>query len=228
MVTGDKVKVSIKPFRNKSEFETKIRKLFQREGDTFQSDIDKLLDLCFNGNVENKIKEFREVILNIRNENINHLGLSGHFINFIKSMNDAQIDVLQILLSEDEIEIQYKTTSSAAFKSLSTASAGQKTTAILTFILSYGELPLILDQPEDDLDNRLVYELIVDRLKIVKDKRQLIIVTHNANIPVNGDSELIGRLPRFGRSGMCSMDLLPITKKAFQNGPFLFRANYWS
>ncbi len=74
---------------------------------------------------------------------------------------------------------------------MSTASAGQKTTAILTFILSQGNVPLILDQPEDDLDNRLVYELVVDRLKQAKEHRQIIVVTHNANIPVNGDAEYI-------------------------------------
>ena len=50
---------------------------------------------------------------------------------------------------------------------------------------------MILDQPEDDLDNHLVYGLIVDRLRETKDNRQVIIVTHNANIPVNGDSEYI-------------------------------------
>jgi ABC-type enterochelin transport system ATPase subunit len=74
---------------------------------------------------------------------------------------------------------------------LSTASAGQKTTAILTIILSQGKIPLLLDQPEDDLDNRLVYELIVDRLRQAKEHRQIIVVTHNANIPVNGDAEYI-------------------------------------
>ena len=74
---------------------------------------------------------------------------------------------------------------------MSTASAGQKTTAILTFILSYGSIPLILDQPEDDLDNRLVYDLIVDRLRQAKENRQIIVVTHNANIPVNSDAEYI-------------------------------------
>ena len=77
------------------------------------------------------------------------------------------------------------------FIPLSTASAGQKTTAILTFILAYGEIPLLLDQPEDDLDNRLVYDLVVKRLKHAKQKRQIIVVTHNANIPVNGDAEYI-------------------------------------
>ena len=70
-------------------------------------------------------------------------------------------------------------------------SAGQKTTAILTFLLAYGDLPLLLDQPEDDLDNKLVYDLIVTRLKEAKSKRQIIVVTHNANIPVNADAEFI-------------------------------------
>lgn len=77
------------------------------------------------------------------------------------------------------------------FKSLSVASAGQKTTAILSFILSFGDIPLILDQPEDDLDNRLVYELIVDKMCQIKEMRQVIVVTHNANIPVNGDAEYV-------------------------------------
>lgn len=190
IVTGDKVKVSIKPFRNKADFEYRIRKIIQRES-SFQSDIDALINICFDGNVEQKIKEVRNVFHKIRrNEDVSSI-VSGHFANLIKSINDAQIDEVELMLPEDEIEVQYKPTSAAAFKSLSTASAGQKTTAILTFILSYGKLPLILDQPEDDLDNRLVYELIVDRLKQAKEKRQLIVVTHNANVPVNGDAEYI-------------------------------------
>ena len=77
------------------------------------------------------------------------------------------------------------------FRPLAVASAGQKTTAILSFILAFGDTPLILDQPEDDLDNRLVYELIVDKIRQIKEKRQVIIVTHNANIPVNGDAEYV-------------------------------------
>lgn len=191
LVTGDKVKVNIKPFRNQTDFEIRLRKIIQRENFSFQPDIDALADICFNGNVEQKIKDVRNVFLKIRaDEDVSSI-VSGHFVNLIKSLNEAQIDELELMLPEDEIEIQYKPTLSGTFKSLSTASAGQKTTAILTFILSYGKLPLILDQPEDDLDNRLVYELIVDRLKQAKEKRQLIVVTHNANVPVNGDAEYI-------------------------------------
>lgn len=189
--TGDKVKVNIKQFRNQSDFETRLRKLIQRENNSFQTDIDVLIEICFNGNVEQKIKDVRSVFTKIRaNEDVSSI-VSGHFVNLVKSLNDAQIDEIALMLPEDEIEVQYKPTTGSSFKSLSTASAGQKTTAILTFILSYGTLPLILDQPEDDLDNRLVYELIVDRLKQAKEKRQLIVVTHNANVPVNGDAEYI-------------------------------------
>ncbi|WP_156778064.1 TrlF family AAA-like ATPase, partial [Chlorobium ferrooxidans] len=187
---GDKVKVNIKPFRNKTDFEYQIRKIIQRDS-LFESDIDALIKICFDGNVERKIKEVRSVIHKIRaNEDTSSI-VTGYFVKLVKSLNDAQIDELDLMLPEDEIEVQYKPTPNASFKSLSSASAGQKTTAILTFILSYGRLPLILDQPEDDLDNRLVYELIVDRLKQAKEKRQLIVVTHNANVPVNGDAEYI-------------------------------------
>jgi len=191
ILQDDKVKININAFRNKTDFELRLRKIIQRENFTFQDDIDSLTKLCFQGNVEQKIKEVRNVFLKIRkDEDVSDI-VSGHFVNLVKSLNDGQIDEIELLFPEDEIEIQYKPTSKAPFKSLSTASAGQKTTAILTFILSYGKIPLILDQPEDDLDNRLVYDLIVDRLKKAKENRQLIVVTHNANIPVNGDAEYI-------------------------------------
>ena len=50
---------------------------------------------------------------------------------------------------------------------------------------------LIIDQPEEDLDNRFIYEDVVKILREMKGKRQIILVTHNANIPVLGDSELV-------------------------------------
>ena len=62
---------------------------------------------------------------------------------------------------------------------------------MLAFILSYGNEPLLLDQPEDDLDNELIYELIVQQLRETKSRRQVIVVTHNANIVVNGDAEMV-------------------------------------
>ena len=89
------------------------------------------------------------------------------------------------------MKVSYKPEGNSKYIPLSNASAGQKTTAILTFLLAYGKQPLLLDHPEDDLDNKLVYDLIVSRLKTSKSNRQIIVVTHNANIPVNADSEYI-------------------------------------
>ncbi|MFP5437423.1 MAG: TrlF family AAA-like ATPase [Bacteroidia bacterium] len=185
----DKLKITFKPFRNRGEFTNKFRAIIQRPHQ-FEQDIESLMDSCFNGNVELTVKVFTKKILDIyKGESVD--GVSGYFLNLVKSLSDSQIDEIELTLPEDEIDIKYKPQGSNAFKSLSIASAGQKTTAILTFILSQGKAPLILDQPEDDLDNKLVYELIVDRLKDSKERRQIVVVTHNANIPVNGDAELI-------------------------------------
>ena len=97
-----------------------------------------------------------------------------------------------VILPDDKIELQYKPEGARShYQPLSTASAGQKAAAIITVILSQSDSPVLLDQPEDDLDNRLVYELVVQRMKLCKEQRQIIVVTHNANIPVNGDAEYI-------------------------------------
>ncbi len=68
----------------------------------------------------------------------------------------------------------------------------------MAFLFSYGEEPIILDQPEDDLDNHRIYDLIVGQLRRIKQRRQVIVVTHNANIVVNGDAELVVTLAARG------------------------------
>jgi ABC-type transport system involved in cytochrome bd biosynthesis fused ATPase/permease subunit len=64
-------------------------------------------------------------------------------------------------------------------------------TALLPLILREAEYPLIVDQPEDDLDNAFVSEKLIERLKYLRQRRQLIFVTHNANIPVLGDADCV-------------------------------------
>jgi hypothetical protein len=49
----------------------------------------------------------------------------------------------------------------------------------------------LFDQPEDDLDNQFIFDQIVETLRSEKEQRQFLIATHNANIPVSGDAELI-------------------------------------
>jgi ABC-type lipoprotein export system ATPase subunit len=68
-------------------------------------------------------------------------------------------------------------------------SNGQRCSAILPILLLNGQGPLIIDQPEDNLDNRLIRQVIVNILASIKLRRQVIIATHNPNLPILGDVE---------------------------------------
>lgn len=77
------------------------------------------------------------------------------------------------------------------WQTLEDLSTGQKATAVLLLLLLESDAPLIVDQPEDDLDNRFITDGVVPRMRDEKRRRQFIFSTHNANIPVLGDAELI-------------------------------------
>ena len=77
------------------------------------------------------------------------------------------------------------------WQKLESLSTGQKATAVLLLLLLESSAPLVVDQPEDDLDNRFITESIVPIMRSEKLRRQFIFSTHNANIPVLGDAELI-------------------------------------
>ncbi len=122
-------------------------------------------------------------------------GNHGAFDNRLKKLLETQpavFDQLDAWWPEDMLRVKYsRDPSSGKFDDLEKGSAGQKAAAILAFLLSHGSEPLVIDQPEDDLDNALIYDLIVKQIHENKNGRQLIIATHNPNIVVNGDSELV-------------------------------------
>jgi len=78
------------------------------------------------------------------------------------------------------------------YRELHRLSTGQQCTAVLHLLLLDNPDPLILDQPEDNLDNAFIAERIVAELRKAKLDRQFLFATHNANIPVFGDAEWIG------------------------------------
>lgn len=84
----------------------------------------------------------------------------------------------------------------AIFKDLEQLSLGQKVVAILTFVFNFGShtkdnTPLIIDQPEDNLDNQYIFKNLVDSLRNIKNKRQVIVVTHSSTIVTNADAEQV-------------------------------------
>lgn len=77
-------------------------------------------------------------------------------------------------------------------KTIGQLSLGQQQSILLAILLhSKNNYPLIIDQPEDNLDSEFIYKSIVKNFRRIKEKRQVIIVTHNPNIAVLGDAELI-------------------------------------
>lgn len=116
--------------------------------------------------------------------------LTGHFFRTLERGDRIRLDEMERFLPEDSVEARVRG-ANGSFKPISTGSVGERSTAILSLLLSSGVQPLVIDQPEDDLDNRYVYDVVVDLVRRKKFSRQIIIATHNANIPVNGDAELI-------------------------------------
>lgn len=106
---------------------------------------------------------------------------------------DAKLG-LQELRVPDAVTIEFNLADEGEtprYRDLARLSVGQKATSILLILLAQREKPLIIDQPEDDLDNRFIFKDVVQRLREAKNARQLVLATHNANIPVLGDAELI-------------------------------------
>lgn len=118
-------------------------------------------------------------------------------------------------------------------KKMDELSKGQRATALLLLLLGASTAPLIIGQPEDDLDNRFVYDGVVAHLRKLKGVRQIIASTHNANVPVLGDAELIIALEGDGQhgkpvnDGIGSLDDAPIRSLAeslLEGGPAAFNA----
>jgi energy-coupling factor transporter ATP-binding protein EcfA2 len=119
-------------------------------------------------------------------------------------------------------------------KPIEHVSPGQRCTALLPIILLETDTPLIIDQPEDNLDNQFVFDLVVNTMRILKERRQIIVATHNPNIPVSGDAENIlvfkpeGNKGKLERNG--SIDYEPViddVKSIMEGGEdaFVVRAN---
>ena len=129
----------------------------------------------------------------------------GHFNNYLErqfEQNPDFLDKLLVWIPEDGLRVQYSRKGDGKdFQPIAQASAGQRSAAMLAFLLAHGDEPLVLDQPEDDLDNHLIYDLVVRQIRENKLRRQIIVVTHNPNIVVNGDAEMLHALDF--RGGQC-------------------------
>ncbi len=127
--------------------------------------------------------------------------VGGRLHNYLERKHEKPefADHILVWFPEDDLRIEYQR--DGRWFPIHQGSQGQRSAALLAFLLAFGEEPLVLDQPEDDLDNYLIYDLIVRQIRENKLRRQIIVVTHNPNVVVNGDAELV-HIMEFG-SGQC-------------------------
>lgn len=196
ILTGNAyVKIQVVPYGSVSTVEEELRNLLERDTG-FERDIGSVDTeegliglLCKKTDpVLTCVEAIKMKLFAIRDNTLTDVA-DRRFIAHVQGLSHENLDRLRCWFPEDSLDIQYSLKEGGGFKPIEQGSPGQKTAALLAFILSYGNEPLILDQPEDDLDNHLIYGLIVTQLREIKQQRQVLVVTHNANIVVNGDAE---------------------------------------
>jgi len=151
----------------------------------------------------------------------------------IERFNPKLVRELEELATPDRIsaEVNLGAPGAEVWKAVGSVSPGQRATALLALVLMSSGDPLIIDQPEDDLDNQHIYEDIVRVLADVCQTRQVIVATHNANIPVLGDAELVvalnadadrSRIEALG--GFESQNVASYARRILEGGEAAFRA----
>lgn len=94
-----------------------------------------------------------------------------------------------VWVPEDKLVLKFR--KQGIVEDIQAGSAGERTAGMLGLLLALNDIPLIIDQPEDDLDSKLISNFVVEGFKKLKQKRQMLIVTHNPNIAVNANSDNI-------------------------------------
>jgi hypothetical protein len=120
---------------------------------------------------------------------------------FRESLTKARRHELAALRSLDSYSIELRL-DDGSYRRLEELSGGQRVSVLLSLLLETADdRPLVIDQPEDELDNRFLLETVLPALKKLKGRRQVIVATHNANIVVNGDADLVIQLAATARHG---------------------------
>ncbi len=131
----------------------------------------------------------------IRSKTLDKVGMSiAVQRSFEEKMSQNMILMLLALRCPDCYSLEYRL-ESGDYRSLNKLSGGKKVSLMLSLLLETTDnRPLVIDQPEDELDNHFLSESVLPALKRLRGRRQVIVATHNANIVVNGDADMVIQL----------------------------------
>jgi energy-coupling factor transporter ATP-binding protein EcfA2 len=190
--TNDYVRMEVRAFGHDPElFRTELRQLLDLDRNGFESDLNALVDVMTAGD------ERLEAMATVKSTLLNEQAVPSSGGKFRKNLDrklekPGFADAIRCWVPADDLQITYSHRGNGRdWTPIQQGSQGQRASALLAFLLSFGDGPLVLDQPEDDLDNKLISELVVAQIRANKMRRQLLIVTHNPNVVVNGDAELV-------------------------------------
>ena len=215
VLTGnDFVEMTVVPFgKDAAASETAFRDSLGRQDERLQKDVDGILTGLYRGlpiDVEERIEKVKARVADVKADVARIVagrqiaGRTGWFHRHVRALRPEQIDRFMCWWPEDGLQVRYRRAGDDQLVPIERGSPGQKSAAILAFLLSHGDQPIVLDQPEDDLDNHLIYDLIVQQIRASKKGRQIVLATHNPNVVVNGDAEMVISMNQL--SGQCAMD----------------------
>ncbi|HDH6132233.1 hypothetical protein KJC18_11730 [Mammaliicoccus sciuri] len=196
---NENIRMYIEEMKNYEEAENDFRRLIRREGKTTYArdilDMEEergfIYDLINATDVWTERKDIVNRLNKISEDNEQGFGkvFYNHLLD-IKNKTPEDLDRIMIWYPEDKIVLKM-VNSNKKEEDIATGSAGQRTAAMLSLMVRLDNSPIIIDQPEEDLDTRRITDLVVEDFKELKKKQQIITITHNPNIPVNGASENI-------------------------------------
>lgn len=244
-LSGEDLKLQVLAQADDTALEHDLRQLVQKSSSFDQlfaeTGFPQLLDHPFKPGRDERIDELKTLLKELRAHGAAAPSLTDrfktpidqrfftHLITLDEHAFGTEVD---LWFPDDRLRVQYRQDGIPKLREIDEGSPGEKTAALLAVILQLSDDPLLLDQPEDDLDNKLIYDLVVTTLKRIKTSRQVIVVTHNANVVVNADAEHVtilrhGKLPEVEAHGSIQM---PAVKTSIclimEGGEPAFEARY--
>ena len=120
---------------------------------------------------------------------------------FLESLTRSKQRELAAIRCPDRYVLEMRM-DDGSYRHLNALSGGQQVSVLLSLLLETDDnRPLVIDQPEDELDNRFMFETVLPALKKLKGRRQVIVATHNSNVVVNGDADMVIQLEATAKRG---------------------------
>ncbi|MEZ4379786.1 MAG: AAA family ATPase [Nannocystaceae bacterium] len=183
---GGKVRVIVTPDGEAAGYRDLLVSLMKKTGRQYNAPVDRVIQAVAPGEL-GELSDRNDYAALAATADVN-----ADFAETLLSQLQDNLDrryELDVIDREDAPQIELSI--GEHWRSADRLSTGQKSSAILPILLLESEAPLLIDQPEDNLDNSFISDAVVPQLREIKARRQLIAITHNPNLPVLGDAERV-------------------------------------